>query len=97
MLKNLSDMSSLGPNMSVALVTTFYGSAMANLIFNPFSKRLKTIGSIEYTRKELVLEGVLAIQNGENPRVIKEKLNSFLSKKAVEINEKKSEASKGGE
>ncbi len=97
MLKNLSDMSSLGPNMSVALVTTFYGSAMANLIFNPFSKRLKTIGSIEYTRKELVLEGVLAIQNGENPRVIKEKLNSFLSKKAVEVNEKKSEASKGGE
>jgi chemotaxis protein MotA len=83
MLKNLSNMDSLGSNMSVALVTTFYGSMMANLIFNPLSKRLKTLGDKEYLQKELVIEGVLSIQNGENPRIIKEKLNSFLSKQGI--------------
>jgi chemotaxis protein MotA len=79
MLANLDDMSSLGPNMSVALVTTVYGTMLANMIFNPLAKRLRTIGSVEYLRKELILEGIMAIQNGENPRVIREKLNAFLS------------------
>lgn len=78
MLRNLDDMSTLGPNMSVALVTTFYGTMLANLVFNPMSRRLKAVGSLEYTRKELILEGIMAIQNGENPRVIREKLNAFL-------------------
>jgi len=78
MLTNLDDMSSLGPNMSVALVTTFYGTMLANLVFSPMSKRLKAVGSLEYLRKELILEGIMAIQNGENPRVIKEKLSAFL-------------------
>ncbi len=79
MLKSLNDMSSLGSNMSVALVTTFYGSMLANLLFSPLSKRLKTVGNLEYLRKELILEGILAIQNGENPRAIKEKLYAFLA------------------
>ncbi len=79
MLKSLNDMSSLGSNMSVALVTTFYGSMLANLVFSPLSKRLKTVGNLEYLRKELMLEGILAIQNGENPRAIKEKLYAFLA------------------
>lgn len=79
MLKSLDDMSTLGPNMSVALVTTFYGTLLANMVFNPLSKRLKAVGSLEYLRKELILEGIMAIQNGENPRVIKEKLDAFLS------------------
>jgi len=78
MLTSLDDMSTLGPNMSVALVTTFYGTMLANLVFNPLSKRLKAVGSLEYVRKELILEGIMAIQNGENPRVIKEKLSAFL-------------------
>jgi len=83
MLKNLSDMSSLGSNMSVALVTTFYGSMLANLVFGPLSKRLKTLGEKEYLQKELLIEGVLSIQNGENPRIIREKLNSFLPKEGA--------------
>lgn len=83
MLKSLSDMSALGSNMSVALVTTFYGSLLANMIFNPLSRRLKTLGDEEYLQKELMIEGVLAIQNGENPRVIREKLKSFLSKQGA--------------
>ncbi len=79
MLRSLDDMSSLGPNMSVALVTTFYGTVLANLVFNPLAKRLKAIGGSEYLRKELIIEGIMAIQNGENPRIIQEKLNAFLS------------------
>ena len=87
MLKNLSDMSSLGSNMSVALVTTFYGSMLANLVFSPLSKRLKTLGDEEYLQKELIIEGVRAIQNGENPRIIQEKLKSFLDKQGAQMQE----------
>lgn len=79
MLTNLSDMAALGPSMSVALVTTFYGTMLANLVFNPLSKHLKAIGTNEYLHKELILEGIMAIQNGENPRIIKEKLKAYLS------------------
>ena len=79
MLTKLDDMSTLGASMSVALVTTFYGTMLANLIFNPLSKRLRSVGSAEYLRKELIIEGIMAIQNGENPRIIQEKLNAFLS------------------
>lgn len=79
MLTSLDDMGSLGPNMSVALVTTFYGTVLANMLFSPLAKRLKAVGSVEYLHKELIIEGIMAIQNGENPRIIKEKLNAYLS------------------
>lgn len=79
MLGNLTDMDALGPNMAIALVTTFYGVILANLVFTPLAKKLKTVGDAEYLRKELVLEGILSIQDGENPRIIREKLNAFLS------------------
>jgi chemotaxis protein MotA len=89
MLANLDDLSSLGPNMSVALVTTVYGTVLANMVFNPLSKRLRTIGGNEYLRKELILEGIMAIQNGENPRVIREKLNAFLSNATLKTSDSK--------
>ena len=95
MLKNLSDVSSLGPSMAVALVTTFYGTMLANLVFNPLSKKLKAVGNREYLRKEMILEGLLSIQDGENPRIIREKLNAFSARadikpeKAAEQSEKK--------
>jgi chemotaxis protein MotA len=92
MLKNLDDMSSLGPNMSVALVTTFYGSLLANAVFGPLSKRLKTLGSVEYMRMGLILEGIMAVHNGENPRAIREKLNSFLSNARLKIIEDQAKA-----
>jgi Flagellar motor component len=79
MLVHLDDMDSLGPNMSVALVTTFYGVVLANLVFTPISKRLRTLGANEDLHKELILEGIIAIQNGENPRAIREKLHAYLS------------------
>jgi len=79
MLGNLSDMESLGPNMAVALVTTFYGVILANAVFTPLAKKLKAQGDTEYLRKLVILEGILSIQDGENPRVIREKLLAFLS------------------
>lgn len=88
MLLTIDDVSTIGPNMSVALVTTFYGSMLANLVFMPLARRLKTLGSVEYLRKELLLEGIMAVSNGENPRTIREKLNSFLSNTEVEELEK---------
>ena len=79
MLLKLSDVSSVGPNMSVALVTTFYGSVLANWICAPVANKLKTNNANEIMLKEVMVEGLLSIQAGENPRVIEEKLKSFLS------------------
>lgn len=78
MLKDLNDPSSVGPNMSVALVTTFYGSVLANLIFLPIANKLKGRSKEEILIKELMIEGLLSIQAGENPRIIEEKLKSFI-------------------
>lgn len=79
MLKKLDDVSSVGPNMAVALITTFYGALMANWIAIPIVSKLKLNNSKEIMVKEVMLEGLLSIQAGENPRVIEEKLKSFLS------------------
>jgi len=84
MLKNLSDASTIGPNMAVALLTTLYGSLLANWICTPISNKLKQRAAIEFQLKEIVIEGLLSIQAGENPRVIEEKLKSFLAPKARE-------------
>lgn len=80
MLQTLDDLSTLGKNMAVALVTTFYGSVLANLIFIPISKKLKVQSDAEVLQKELYIEGLLSIQEGENPRIIRDKLNSFIAR-----------------
>jgi chemotaxis protein MotA len=69
----------LGKGMSVALVTTFYGSVLTNMICAPISNRLKAKHDEEMIAKELIMEGVLSIQSGENPRYIREKLNSYVT------------------
>lgn len=81
MLKNLSDMSTVGPNMAVALITTFYGSVLANWVCTPVATKLKANNSKEITLRNIMVEGLLSIQAGENPRVIEEKLKSFLPPK----------------
>lgn len=83
MLKQLSDVASLGPNMATALVTTFYGCMIANALCNPMAKKLKAMSSKEMLRKELLLEGMLSIQDGENPRIIRDKLTAFVSRSSV--------------
>ena len=79
MLKKLDDMAMIGPNMAVALLTTLYGSLIANWFCAPIANKLKGINAREYQMKEIIIEGLLSIQAGENPRVIEEKLKSFLS------------------
>lgn len=78
MLGSLEDVSTVGPAMAVALVTTFYGSVLANWICTPVSSKLKGNNAAELRAKEILVEGLLSIQAGENPRVIEEKLKSFL-------------------
>ena len=79
MLKKLDDFNTIGPNMATALLTTLYGSLIANWFCTPIANKMKNINSKEYQMKEIVIEGLLSIQAGENPRVIEEKLKSFLS------------------
>lgn len=79
MLVNLSDSSKIASGMAVALITTFYGAVMANLIFTPMASKLSLKSSNEAASKEMMLEGILAIQSGVNPRIVEEKLICYLS------------------
>ncbi|MGB9885491.1 MAG: motility protein A [Moorellales bacterium] len=81
MLAKLDDPSALGPGMAVALITTFYGSIMANLLFTPLAGKLALRGEEEMLVRRLVLEGLISIQSGMNPRLLEEKLKSFLPPK----------------
>lgn len=84
MLKKLDDISSVGPNMATALLTTLYGSLLANWLCIPISNKLKANNALEVKMRQVMIEGILSIQAGENPRVIEEKLKSFLSPKQRE-------------
>ncbi|MCR5669802.1 MAG: motility protein A [Butyrivibrio sp.] len=79
MLNDMSDASKIGPSMAVALITTLYGSVIANWFCFPAAAKLKARDNAEYMSKSIVIEGLLSIQAGENPRVTEEKLKSFLS------------------
>ena len=81
MLQNMSDPSTIGPAMAVALITTFYGAVLANLVFLPIVGKLKHRSKEEIQIMEMKMEGVLSISRGENPRIIEEKLSSFQSPK----------------
>lgn len=81
MLQNMSDPSSIGPAMAVALLTTFYGSIIANVFTLPVAAKLKQRSKEEATKMNIIVAGVLGIVAGENPRVIREKLDSFLPPK----------------
>ncbi len=78
MLVSLNDPSKIGAGMAVALVTTFYGAIMANLIFLPLAGKLEIKSAEEILMKEIVIEGVLSIQAGDNPRIVQEKLKAYL-------------------
>jgi chemotaxis protein MotA len=83
MLQQLDDSAALGPAMAVALITTFYGVLMANVIFNPIANHLRLKSMDEQVQKNIIIEGILSIQDGENPRVIRDKLKAFISKEAA--------------
>lgn len=71
--------SSIGQDMSVALITTLYGSALANILFVPLAKKLKTRNADELLYKSIIIEGVLSIQSGDNPKFLREKLQTFIA------------------
>lgn len=79
MLVYLDDSSKIASGMAVALITTFYGSILANLLFNPMSAKLGLKNDKEVSMRELLLEGILSIQSGVNPRIVEEKLICYLS------------------
>ena len=78
MLANVSDVSSITKGMGVALITTFYGSVIANMIALPLASNLKEKSAKEVGEREMKLEGILAIQSGVNPRIVEEKLITYL-------------------
>ena len=73
--------SSLGQNMAVALITTFYGSLMSNAIYLPIARKLSIRNDEEILYRMIIIEGVLSIQSGDNPKFLREKLLSLLSQK----------------
>ncbi|MBP1719578.1 MAG: motA [Deltaproteobacteria bacterium] len=78
-MENLNDPSKLGSGIAVAFVATVYGVGSANLLFLPFSTKLEARHRHQVIIKEMILEGIISVSTGENPRLIEEKLKSFLS------------------
>ncbi|MEM7622446.1 MAG: MotA/TolQ/ExbB proton channel family protein, partial [Planctomycetota bacterium] len=78
MLQNMDDPSAIGPGMAVALITTMYGAIIANVIASPVSDKLAVRDGEEIMVKTIVIAGVMAIQSGDNPRVVESKLLTFL-------------------
>jgi chemotaxis protein MotA len=81
MLQTMSDPATIGPSMAVALITTFYGAVMSNCLFLPLKDKLKRRSEEETLIKEMMIEGILSIQSGDNPRIVEQKLTSFISPK----------------
>lgn len=81
MLSDMSDPSSIGAGMAVALITTLYGAIIANVFFIPFAEKLGFLNKLEMVELEITVRGIMAIQSGENPRVIQQKLYTFLPPK----------------
>jgi chemotaxis protein MotA len=79
MLTNLSSPDQIGAGMAVALITTFYGAVMANLIFLPLAGKLGLYSKAETTAKEMIVEGICSIAKGDNPTIVREKLQVFVS------------------
>ncbi len=79
MLLNLDNPDLIGPSLSVALITTLYGSLIANVIAFPLARKLKARHEEEVLVKTIILEGILAIQAGDNPRIVEQKLNAYIA------------------
>jgi len=78
MLSNMDDPSSIGSGMAVALLTTMYGSIIANAFALPLSDRLRRRSAEEVVLKTIIIKGIMAIQSGDNPRIVEQKLRTFL-------------------
>jgi chemotaxis protein MotA len=83
-MENLTDPSKLGGGIAVAFVATVYGLGLANLVYLPMSGKLRLKSKAQLVAKEIMLVGVISILEGENPRLIEDKLKSYLSRKEQE-------------
>ena len=81
MLANLDDPSSIGPAMAVAMITTFYGALIANLIFIPMAEKLSGRNEEEITNMNIIFEGIISIREGEHPKLMEDKLRIYLGDK----------------
>ncbi|TYQ14899.1 UNVERIFIED_CONTAM: chemotaxis protein MotA [Acetivibrio alkalicellulosi] len=90
LLQALDDPSAIGPAMAIALITTFYGSVLANFVCIPISNKLSLKSKEEIQEKRMIIEGILSIQAGENPRILEHKLKTFLSPQQKEDYDKQS-------
>ncbi len=85
MLQDMSDPSTIGSGMAVALITTLYGAIIANVLFSPFAEKLGLMSRNEMVSFEIAVRGVMAIQSGESPRAIDQKLRTFLPPKQRDV------------
>ncbi|MDZ7835773.1 MAG: MotA/TolQ/ExbB proton channel family protein [Alkalibacterium sp.] len=88
MLGDLQDPSLIGTGMATALLTTLYGALMANMVFLPVAKNLEMQTANELKTNEMIIEGILALQRGDNPRIMEQKLQSFMSNSDQKKSEK---------
>lgn len=87
MLGNMDDPAAIGPGMAVALITTLYGAMVSNILFLPFADKLSFYTRGEMQIREVIVRGILSIQDGDNPRVLEQKLNTFLPVNQREVEE----------
>ncbi len=87
MLANMADPAAIGPAMAVALLTTLYGAVIANAFASPLAEKLILISGYEKLNKDLILESIAGIQEGTNPRVLKQMLNAYLPESKREVDE----------
>ncbi len=92
MLQNMNDPSAIGPAMAVALLTTLYGALIANLVALPLAAKLGLRSREEVLLKMIVIKGVMAIQSGDNPRIVEQKLKTFLPNRTREAADARSKA-----
>lgn len=92
MLGSLDDPSTIGPSMAIALITTFYGAVLGNLVYLPMAGKLKAKSSSEILFKQMIIEGVLAIQRGVHPRNIERKLLNYIAPKDRSLEEEAEES-----
>jgi chemotaxis protein MotA len=78
MLGNMDDPAAIGPGMAVALITTLYGAVLSNLFCLPFADKLAIYSRRELEVREVIVRGLLSIQEGDNPRIVEQKLKVFL-------------------
>jgi len=87
MLGNMDDPAAIGPGMAVALITTLYGAMVSNILFLPFADKLGFYSKQEMEIREVIVRGILSIQDGDNPRMLEQKLNTFLPESQRETND----------